>query len=68
MGARGERRPGPGPVMVIGGAEDKMKDRVILSRFVKDAGGPDAHIVVIATASSLGDATGTCSHGWAWSG
>jgi cyanophycinase len=53
-GAR--ERPGPGPVMVIGGAEDKMKDRVILSRFVKDAGGPDARIVVIATASSLGDA------------
>ncbi len=54
-GARDER-PGPGPVMVIGGAEDKMKDRVILSRFVKDAGGAEAHIVVIATASSLGDA------------
>ena len=54
-GARDER-PGPGPVMVIGGAEDKMKDRVILSRFVHDAGGPEARIVVISTASSLGDA------------
>ncbi|HXJ67164.1 MAG TPA: cyanophycinase [Actinomycetota bacterium] len=53
---RHEPRPGPGPVMVIGGAEDKMRDRVILSRFVKEAGGPKAHLVVIATASSLGDA------------
>ena len=52
-GAQHEPRSGPGPVMVIGGAEDKMKDRVILSRFVKDAGGPDARVVVIATASSL---------------
>jgi len=45
-----------GPVMVIGGAEDKLKDRVILSRFVQLAGGRDGHIVVISTASSLGDA------------
>src|SRR5205809_3526326 len=44
-----------GPVMIIGGAEDKLRDRVILSRFVSMAGGPDAHIVVISTASSLGD-------------
>jgi cyanophycinase len=41
--------------MVIGGAEDKLRDRVILSRFVKLADGPGAHIVVISTASSLGD-------------
>ncbi|HEY7281815.1 MAG TPA: cyanophycinase [Actinomycetota bacterium] len=53
---RHDPRSGPGPVMVIGGAEDKMRDRVILSRFVKEAGGPDARIVVVATASSLGDA------------
>jgi cyanophycinase len=45
----------PGPVIVIGGAEDKLRDRVILSRFVKLAGGEDARIVVISTASSLGD-------------
>jgi cyanophycinase len=45
----------PGPVIVIGGAEDKLRDRVILSRFVKLAGGPESHIVVISTASSLGD-------------
>src|SRR5256885_14976768 len=46
---------GPGPVMLIGGAEDKLKDRVILQRFLEFAGGPDGHIVVISTASSLGE-------------
>ena len=46
----------PGPVMIIGGAEDKLKDKVILSRFIRLAGGTDGHIVVISTASSLGEA------------
>ncbi len=41
--------------MVIGGAEDKLKDRVILGRFIALAGGPGAHIVVVSTASSLGE-------------
>jgi cyanophycinase len=45
-----------GPVMVIGGAEDKLGERVILARFVELAGGRAADIVVISTASSLGDA------------
>ena len=45
-----------GPVMVIGGAEDKLGERVILSRFVELAGGPQSNLVVISTASSLGDA------------
>jgi cyanophycinase len=45
----------PGPVMVIGGAEDKLRERVILSRFVELAGGAGARIVVISTASSLGE-------------
>jgi cyanophycinase len=40
--------------MVIGGAEDKVRDRVILGRFVALAGGPEAKIAVIATASSFG--------------
>jgi cyanophycinase len=39
--------------MAIGGAEDKFRDRVILSRFVELAGGQDARIVVIPTASSI---------------
>jgi cyanophycinase len=41
--------------MLIGGAEDKRRDKAILSRFVRFAGGTDASIVVISTASSLGD-------------
>jgi cyanophycinase len=43
-----------GTVIVIGGAEDKVRDRVILGRFIALAGGPEARIAVIATASSLG--------------
>jgi len=46
---------GAGPVMLIGGAEDKVRDKLILSRFATFAGGPDGHVAVIATASSLGD-------------
>lgn len=42
--------------MAIGGAEDKFKDRRILSRFVELAGGPNARIAVIPTASSLPEA------------
>jgi cyanophycinase len=44
-----------GPVMVIGGAEDKLRDKVILSRFAKFAEGAQGKVVVISTASSLGD-------------
>jgi cyanophycinase len=41
--------------MLIGGAEDKWRDKVILSRFGTFAGGDQAHVVVISTASSLGE-------------
>src|ERR1700682_2351370 len=48
---------GPGgPVMGIGGADDKLGERVILSRFVELARGDQAQIAVISTASSLGEA------------
>jgi cyanophycinase len=47
-----------GTVIVIGGAEDKVRDRVILGRFVSLAGGAAARIVVISTASSLGAEAG----------
>jgi len=47
-----------GTVIVIGGAEDKIRDRIILSRFVSLAGGEAAVIVVISTASSLGQEAG----------
>jgi cyanophycinase len=41
--------------MIIGGAEDKLHKRTILNDFVAASGGADARIVVIPTASSLGD-------------
>ena len=44
-----------GPVMIIGGAEDKFRHKVILARFARFAGGADGHVVVVSTASSLGD-------------
>jgi len=47
-----------GTVIIIGGAEDKVRDRVILSRFVALAGGADATIAVVSTASSLGAEAG----------
>jgi cyanophycinase len=43
----------PGLVMAIGGAEDKVRERQILRRFVEACGGPDANIVVLATASEV---------------
>jgi cyanophycinase len=45
----------PGPLMIIGGAEDKIRRRTILTDFVAASGGADARIVVVPTASSLGD-------------
>ena len=47
-----------GSVIIIGGAEDKVRDRVILNRFVSLAGGTDATIAVVSTASSLGELAG----------
>ena len=49
---------GDGTVIIIGGAEDKVRDRVILNRFATLAGGRDATIAVISTASSLGAEAG----------
>jgi cyanophycinase len=44
----------PGPLVAIGGAEDKRGRRAVLSHFVELAGGPDSRIAVVPTASSLG--------------
>jgi cyanophycinase len=41
--------------MAIGGAEDKLGRRTVLRSFVDLAGGSDATIAVVPTASSLGD-------------
>ena len=43
--------------MLIGGAEDKVKGKRLLTRFVRFAGGADADIVVVSTASELGPRT-----------
>ena len=46
---------GRGPIVPIGGAEDKTGSREILARVIALAGGPDARIAVIPTASELPD-------------
>ena len=43
----------PGLLIAIGGAEDKTRERVILRYFLQSAGGPDANLVVLATASEV---------------
>ena len=42
-----------GVIMPIGGAEDKLDDKVILSEFVSLAGGDSARIAIVPTASSI---------------
>jgi cyanophycinase len=41
--------------MAIGGAEDKLREQTILRYFVRACGGPDANVVVLATASEQPD-------------
>src|SRR5947208_12665876 len=56
----------PGLIMAIGGAEDKVRERAVLRRFVEACGGPDASIVVLATASEhpeTGDRYAELFHG-----
>jgi len=43
-----------GPLLAIGGAEDKLGKRTVLREFVRLAGGEAARIAVVPTASSLG--------------
>ena len=47
-----------GFIIPIGGAEDKMSDRRILRRFVSLAGGEEARIAVLPTASEMADTGG----------
>jgi cyanophycinase len=42
--------------MAIGGAEDKLRDKLILSAFVNLSGGPEARIAILPTASSIEEA------------
>lgn len=46
-----------GDLVLIGGAEDKLGPKTILQRFIDLAGGSDSRIVILATASSLGEST-----------
>jgi cyanophycinase len=48
----------PGPLIAIGGAEDKVRERTILRYFLEVAGGSDASVVVLATASEVPEAAG----------
>jgi cyanophycinase len=43
----------PGLLIAIGGAEDKTRERIILSYFLEAAGGSDGNIVILATASEV---------------
>jgi cyanophycinase len=54
MPVRDTSHGGRGAVVVIGGAEDKRGDRLVLSRLVEMAG-PDPHLVVLSTASMRGE-------------
>jgi cyanophycinase len=47
--------PRAGHLLIIGGAEDKLRQRQILARFVALAGGAEARVAIVSTASSLGD-------------
>ena len=44
-----------GHLFIIGGAEDRENDKLVLSRFVDLAGGKDAHIAVLTAASNYHD-------------
>ena len=52
-----DERPDPsrGYIIPIGGAEEKVRDRKILRRFVELCGGDSARIAIIPTASQLED-------------
>ncbi len=45
----------PGPLIAIGGNEDKLRERTILRYFLEVAGGSSAAVVVLATASEIAD-------------
>src|SRR5947199_7331518 len=45
------RTPAPGPLVVIGGSEDRTGQCTILKEFVRLAGGAKAHLLVMTVAS-----------------
>jgi cyanophycinase len=44
-----------GSVIAIGGAEDKVRERVVLRRFLELSGGREASVMVLATASEIAE-------------
>ena len=54
MAHRAVRPVSGGVLCVIGGAEDRVGDRLVLRELVRLAGGSGARVAVVATASSLG--------------
>jgi len=55
MTQRKTRNPPHGHLFIIGGAEDREEDKLVLARFVELAGGPAARIAVITAASHYHD-------------
>ncbi len=55
MPSQGTTGKSRGYIVPVGGAENKKGDRPILARFARIAGGSDARITVIPTASELDD-------------
>lgn len=45
--------PARGRLVIVGGAEDRVRDRLVLRRFLEFAGGPQARIRLLAAASSV---------------
>lgn len=45
--------PQAGSILAVGGAEDKFDKRVILQRFLEEAGGAEARIAIVPTASTI---------------
>lgn len=52
----GPRLRNTGRLLIIGGAEDAARDRVILRRFIELSGGPMARLRLLAAASSVPEA------------
>ncbi len=47
---------GPARLVIVGGAEDRLQDRVVLRKFIEYAGGPRARIRLITAASGVPEA------------
>jgi cyanophycinase len=47
-----------GTLVIIGGGEDRTGERVVLRRVAELAGGPDARVVVVGTATTIPDEIG----------